>query len=72
MEQQHIMTRNRNYSLAVYEKAMPCTLTFEELLLSARDCGFDRLEISIDESDMRLERLEWNDSQKTRLIKNRK
>lgn len=48
-----------NYSLALYEKAIPAEKPFEELFDITKCCGFDRLEISIDESDWRLERLDW-------------
>lgn len=49
----------KEYSLGLYEKAMPSGLSFKEMLLMTSRCGFDRLEISIDESDGRLERLDW-------------
>ncbi|MCJ7694416.1 MAG: L-ribulose-5-phosphate 3-epimerase, partial [Anaerolineaceae bacterium] len=49
--------------LGLYEKAMPLGLSFREMLLMTSRCGFDRLEISIDESDPRLDRLEWSNSQ---------
>lgn len=50
----------KDYSLGLYEKAMPSGMSFKEMLLMTSHCGFDRLEISIDESDVRLTRLEWN------------
>lgn len=46
-------------SLGIYEKAMPDFLGFSEKLECAKKSGFDFLEISIDESDARLSRLEW-------------
>ena len=48
------MPKNPNYSLALYEKAMPSGLGFGRMLECAAQTGFDRLEISIDESDARL------------------
>ena len=48
------------YSLGLYEKAMPPGMKFDEMLLMTSRCGFDRMEISIDESDARLERLNWS------------
>jgi predicted hexulose-6-phosphate isomerase len=48
-----------NYSLGLYEKAMPAGLGFRTMLELTAKCGFDRMEISIDESDTRLARLEW-------------
>lgn len=55
------MDRSDRYSLGLYEKAMPMGLTFEQMLKTTKRCGFDRLEISIDESDTRLARLEWKE-----------
>ncbi|MDO5444787.1 MAG: L-ribulose-5-phosphate 3-epimerase [Eubacteriales bacterium] len=54
------MNRKRSYSLGLYEKALPDNTSFREKLEAASSCGFDRLEISIDESDLRLERLDWS------------
>ncbi|MFO8149331.1 MAG: L-ribulose-5-phosphate 3-epimerase, partial [Trueperaceae bacterium] len=44
--------------LGVYEKALPSTLDWPERLALARRLGFDYLELSIDESDARLARLD--------------
>lgn len=52
------------YSLGLYEKAMPSDLCFSEMLDVTARCGFDHLEISIDETDERLARLEWSDREK--------
>ncbi len=51
------------YSLGLYEKAMPGDLSFREMLELTARTGFDRLELSVDESDMRLARLDWQSSQ---------
>ena len=45
--------------VGLYEKALPKTLTWEERLNLTRKTGFDFLEMSIDDSDERLARLEW-------------
>ena len=58
---------NNIYSLGLYEKAIPSEFGFEEKLKIAKDGGFDRLEISIDESDARLARLDWSYAQKKEL-----
>lgn len=58
---------NNIYSLGLYEKAIPSEFGFEEKLKAAKDGGFDRLEISIDESDARLARLDWSYAQKKEL-----
>ena len=47
------------YSLGLYEKAIPAGFDFPHMLDITRECGFDRLEISVDETDWRLARLDW-------------
>jgi L-ribulose-5-phosphate 3-epimerase/hexulose-6-phosphate isomerase len=47
----------------LYEKAMPDDLPLGEKLLAAKAAGYDYLELSIDESDERLERLNWSDKE---------
>ena len=54
-------------SLGLYEKAMPSGLTWEEMLRDTAEGGFDTLEISIDESDYRLSRLDWDRNQRIQL-----
>ena len=63
------MDRNKPYSLGLYEKAIPTGMSFREMLGIAADCGFDRLEISIDETDMRLSRLDWTTAQQRELAR---
>lgn len=50
--------------LGLYEKAMPSGLSFQNMLSATRDAGFDFMEISIDESDMRQSRLSWSNQDK--------
>ena len=45
------------YTLALYEKAIPSGKSFEEMFMITKECGFDRFEISIDETKARLSRL---------------
>jgi len=52
------MAKNKPYQLGLYEKAMPITLTWEEKLSTAKAAGFDYVEISIDETDAKLARLD--------------
>jgi len=54
------------YALGLYEKAMPKELTWEEKLTAAKEAGFDFVEISIDETDEKLARLDM--SQEERLL----
>ncbi len=49
-----------DYSLGLYEKAIPTGLGFPKMFDITRECGFDRLEISIDETDWRQARLDWS------------
>ena len=58
----------RPYTLGLYEKSMPDTLTFREKLQLAGDAGFDALEMSIDESDARLARLQWTKEERAALL----
>lgn len=57
------MVKNNNYLLGMYEKSMPNTLSIKEKLLFVKEAGFDHLEISIDESDEKLNRLNWSDEE---------
>ena len=50
------------YTLGLYEKAMPKELEWEEKLVEAKQAGFDFLEVSIDETDEKLERLNMDSS----------
>ncbi len=58
------------YTLGLYEKAMPPGLSFLEMLQITKRTGFDRLEISIDETDQRLARLDWSPNQRRELLLN--
>ncbi|WP_029200446.1 L-ribulose-5-phosphate 3-epimerase [Oribacterium sp. NK2B42] len=57
------------YSIGLYEKAMPGNLSWKEKLLCAKECGYDFVEISIDETDDKLSRLEWSKEERLDLIK---
>ena len=51
------MNNMKAYELGLYEKALPASLTMEQKLRTAGECGFDFMQISIDETDEKLERL---------------
>jgi L-ribulose-5-phosphate 3-epimerase len=53
--------------VGLYEKALPEALSWEERLAAAGQAGYDFIEISIDESDGRLSRLDWPASQRAEL-----
>ena len=50
----------REYRLGLYEKSMPNSLTLSQKLAEAKAAGFDYLELSIDETDDKLARLDWS------------
>lgn len=56
------------YSLGLYEKSMPPTLNWKEKLLAAKEAGFDFVEISIDETEEKLSRLEMSKKERFELI----
>jgi L-ribulose-5-phosphate 3-epimerase len=59
MDPMRITVRNsmKKYQLGLYEKAMPSSWSWVEKLSAAKESGFDFLEISIDETDEKLNRL---------------
>lgn len=59
----------REHKIGIYEKALPKHLSWPERLAIAKACGFDFVEISIDETDERLARLDWTKAQRLELVK---
>ncbi|MCZ5678424.1 L-ribulose-5-phosphate 3-epimerase [Escherichia coli] len=53
----------RNHPLGIYEKALAKDLSWPERLVLAKSCGFDFVEMSVDETDERLSRLDWSAAQ---------
>ncbi|WP_261886865.1 L-ribulose-5-phosphate 3-epimerase [Vibrio pomeroyi] len=51
------------HRVGLYEKALPNELSWEDKLATTKELGFDFLEISVDESDERRSRLDWNDEE---------
>ena len=58
----------RKHKLGIYEKALPKDISWQDRLSIAKACGFDFVEISIDETDERLSRLYWSKEQKLQLV----
>jgi len=56
-------------ALGIYEKALPPDTSWREKLEIAGNAGFDFIEISVDETDMRLSRLDWNQEERSALVK---
>lgn len=52
-----------DYALGLYEKSMPGIVPLAAKLAAAGAAGFDYLELSIDETDEKLARLDWTEGQ---------
>ncbi|MCK3655242.1 xylulose 5-phosphate 3-epimerase [Pasteurellaceae bacterium Macca] len=59
----------RKHKLGIYEKALPKNISWQDRLSIAKACGFDFVEISIDETDERLARLDWSKKERIKLVK---
>ncbi|WP_367566107.1 L-ribulose-5-phosphate 3-epimerase [Lacrimispora sp.] len=55
------------YTLGLYEKSMPADLSWREKLEAAKNAGFDFLEMSVDETDEKLGRLEMTSKERLEL-----
>lgn len=51
-------------TLGIYEKALPKNISWKDRLILAKKLGFDFVEMSIDETDERLARLQWTQNQR--------
>jgi hexulose-6-phosphate isomerase len=54
--------------LGLYEKALPKEWSWKQRLQTAKELGFDYMEISIDETDDRISRLYWDNSRRMELL----
>ncbi len=61
------MTLKQN-PLGIYEKALPAGECWRERLRLAKTLGFDFVEMSVDETDARLARLDWSAEQRLALV----
>ena len=59
----------RAYELGQYEKSMPNTLSWKEKLQLCREFGFDYLEMSVDESDEKLARLQYTREERGAIVR---
>jgi L-ribulose-5-phosphate 3-epimerase len=57
------VTDLRQNPMGIYEKALPSFSSWQEALETTRRCGYDFLELSIDESEERLARLRWTSAE---------
>jgi len=58
----------RPYLLGLYEKSMPNELSIPEKLKASKKAGFDYLELSIDETDEKLQRLSWSKDEIKKIV----
>lgn len=56
------------YTLGLYEKAMPKELSWREKLAAAKEAGYDFVEISIDETEEKLARLDMPKEERIELV----
>ncbi len=56
------------YALGLYEKAMPGQLMWRDKLMAAKEAGYDYIEISIDETDEKLSRLDSTKLERMELV----
>lgn len=56
------------YTLGLYEKSMPSSLSWREKLQAAKKAGFDFVEISIDETEEKLKRLDMPMEERLNLV----
>lgn len=55
-------------TIGIYEKALPKGISWRERLMMAKELGFDFVEMSIDETDERLHRLDWSKQERKEVI----
>lgn len=58
----------KSYTLGLYEKAMPGTLTWREKLEAAKNAGFDYVEISIDQTEEKISRIHMTKQERMELV----
>lgn len=61
------MNKFAKQPIGIYEKGLPYSISWKERLLMAKRIGFDYIELSIDEDEERIARLDWSASQKREL-----
>lgn len=58
----------KTYTIGLYEKAMPGNLSWREKMMAAKKAGYDFIEMSIDETDAKLKRLEMTKEERRELV----
>ena len=59
----------KEYSIGLYEKAMPDNLSWKEKFLAAKESGYDFVEISIDASEAKISRVYMAKEERLELVK---
>lgn len=59
---------NKEYTLGLYEKAMPDTLSWREKFLAAKEAGYDFVEISIDATEAKIQRVNMSKEERFELV----
>ncbi len=59
----------KKYFLGLYEKAMPNSMELSEKLATAKRLGYDFVELSIDETDAKLSRLDWSREERLSVVR---
>jgi len=54
-------------NIGIYEKALPKDIDWIDRIRLVKECGYDFVEISVDETDERLARLDWSDEEINRI-----
>lgn len=57
------------YEIGLYEKAIPGELSWREKLLTAKELGYDFVELSVDETDAKLARLDMTEEERLEILK---
>lgn len=60
--------KDKTYAIGLYEKAVPNELTWKAKLSAAKEAGYDFVEMSIDESDEKLARLDMSMDKRLELV----
>lgn len=58
----------KKYEIGLYEKAMRNTLTWKEKLQCAKECGYDYLEISVDATEEKINRIYMDTEEKREIM----
>ena len=58
----------KKYEIGLYEKAMRTTMSWTEKLRCAKECGYDYLEICIDATDEKINRIFMDQEEKKRIM----